>query len=95
MKINNYKNNLLVNFYIHNNIYKNTVSKNSGILFLKIKTKIETECIPFLKIATNLNSISNFRNGIEIRFYFRNGIYSLSIFTHEKLIFILYNEIFK
>ena len=74
MKIHNYKNNLLVNFYIRNNIYKNTVSKNSGILFLKIQTKIETEYIPFLKIATDLNSISNFRNGIEIRFYFRNGI---------------------
>ena len=61
MKINNYKKNLLVNFYISNNIYKNTVFKNSEILFLKI--------------ATELNSIS--------------------IFTHNKLIFILYNEIFK
>ena len=42
IKINNYKNKLLVNFYIHNNIYKNIVSKNIGILLGKI---------PFLKLG--------------------------------------------
>ena len=74
IKINNYKNNLLVNFYIRNNIYKNTASKISGIVFLKIETKIETKYIPFLKIATELNTVSNFRNRIQFRFYFRSEI---------------------
>ena len=68
MKTNNYKKNLLVNFYISNSIYKNTVSKNNGILFLKIQTKIKTEYIPFLKIARNCLSKNN--NGIEFSFYF-------------------------
>ena len=58
--------------------------------------KIETEYIPFLKIATELNSVSQKivteLNSVSI---FRKWIYFVSFFTHNKLIFILYNEIFK
>ena len=52
--------------------------------------KIETEYISFLKIATELNSVSQKivteLNSLSI---FRKGIYFVSIFTHNKLIFIL------
>ena len=70
MKINNYKNNLLVNFYIRNNIYKNTVFKNSGILFLKISDKnrngihfvsiLEIELKSISILETESNSFSKF-----------------------------------